>query len=77
MTRKVEHMSQRTLRDKVLSYLSSQAMITGSREFTIPYNRQQLAEYLSVDRSALSSELGKMKKEGILEFRKNWFRLLE
>ncbi len=77
MTRKVEHMSQRTLRDKVLSYLSSQAMITGSREFTIPYNRQQLAEYLSVDRSALSSELGKMKKEGILEFRKNWFRLME
>ena len=77
MTRKVEHMSQRTLRDKVLSYLSSQAVTSESREFTIPYNRQQLAEYLSVDRSALSSELGKMRDQGILEFHKNWFHLKE
>ena len=75
MTRKVEHMSQRSLRDKVLSYLSSEAVRAGSKEFTIPFNRQQLAEYLSVDRSALSAELGKMRDEGMLEFWKNQFKL--
>ena len=47
----------------------------GSKEFTIPFNRQQLAEYLSVDRSALSAELGKMRDEGMLEFWKNQFKL--
>ena len=76
MTRKVEHMSQRSLRDKVLSYLSSEAVRVGSKEFTISFNRQQLAEYLSVDRSALSAELSKMQKEDILEFRKNHFKLM-
>lgn len=75
MTRKVEHMSQKSLRDKVLSYLSSEAVRAGSKEFTIPFNRQQLAEYLSVDRSALSAELGKMRDEGMLEFWKNQFKL--
>lgn len=75
MTRKVEHMSQRSLRDKVLSYLSSESVRVGSKEFTISFNRQQLAEYLSVDRSALSAELGKMRNEGMLEFRKNQFKL--
>ena len=75
MTRKVEHMSQRSLRDKVLSYLSSESVRAGSEEFTISFNRQQLAEYLSVDRSALSAELGKMRDEGMLEFRKNYFKL--
>ena len=75
MTRKVEHMSQKSLRDKVLSYLSSEAVKAGSNEFKISFNRQQLAEYLSVDRSALSSELGKMRDEGILEFWKNEFKL--
>lgn len=76
MTRKVEHMSQRSLRDKVLSYLSSEAVKAGNNEFMISFNRQQLAEYLSVDRSALSAELGKMRDEGILEFRKNYFKLM-
>lgn len=75
MTRKVEHMSQRSLRDKVLSYLSSESVTAGSKEFTISFNRQQLAEYLSVDRSALSAELGRMRDEGMLEFRKNQFKL--
>lgn len=75
MTRKIEHMSKKSLRGKILSYLSSEAMRTGEKEFCIPYNRQQLAEYLSVDRSALSAELSKMQKEGILEYRKNWFHL--
>lgn len=76
MTRKVEHMSQRSLRDKVLSYLSSEAVKAGKNEFDISFNRQQLAEYLSVDRSALSAELGKMRNEGILEFKKNHFRIM-
>lgn len=77
MTRKMEHMSKKSLRGKILSYLSSEALRTGKKEFQIPYNRQQLAEYLSVDRSALSAELGRMQKEGILEFQRNWFRLYE
>ena len=77
MTRKIEHMSKKSLRGKILSYLSSEAIRTGKREFQIPYNRQQLAEYLSVDRSALSAELGRMQKDGILEFQKNRFRLYE
>ena len=57
------------------SNISSEAVRAGSKEFTIPFNRQQLAEYLSVDRSALSAELGKMRDEGMLEFWKNQFKL--
>ncbi len=52
-------------------------MRAGSREFQIPFNRQQLADYLGVDRSAMSSELGKMQKEGILRTERNYFCLLE
>ena len=57
MNEKITHMSKRTTRDKLLSYLSSQSNRSGSNEFDIPFNRQQLADYLSVDRSAMSSEL--------------------
>ena len=71
------HMSRRTTREKLLSYLSQQALQRGSRTFEIPYNRQELADYLGVDRSAMSSELGRMKAEGILNYRKNWFELIE
>ena len=77
LTRKMEHLSRRTIREKVLSYLSDQSQTAGSAEFRIPFDRQQLADYLSVDRSALSAELGKLRREGILEFHKNRFRLLE
>ena len=49
----------------------------GSRRFEIPYNRQQLADYLSLDRSALSRELGNMKRDGLLDYRKNYFVLKE
>ena len=59
-----------------MTYLSAEAVRSGSREVTIPFNRQQMADYLNVDRSALSKELGKMRDEGILEFRKNRFRLI-
>lgn len=67
--------SSRTIRGRVLTYLSMQAARQGSTAFTIPFNRQQMADYLNVDRSALSGELGEMKKDGLLEFRKNWFEL--
>jgi len=76
LTRKMEHLTKRTTREKLLSYLSEQAQLKESSEFDIPFNRQQLADYLSVDRSAMSSELGRMKKDGLLDFSKNHFILL-
>lgn len=76
LNRKLEHVMQRTIRKKLLSYFSEQAIKNGSRKFRIPYNRQQLADYLGVDRSALSAELGKMRREGILTFHRQEFELL-
>ena len=76
MNEKITHMSKRTTRDKILSYLSSQSNRSGSNEFDIPFNRQQLADYLSVDRSAMSSELGRMQEEGLIIYKKNHFKLL-
>ncbi|MBM6925465.1 Crp/Fnr family transcriptional regulator [Pseudoflavonifractor phocaeensis] len=68
--------SSRHIRTRLMTYLSSEAVRRGSMELTIPFDRQQLADYLNVERSALSKELGRMKQEGILTFRKNQFRLL-
>ena len=65
----------KTIRGRLLTYLSAQSMKTGSSTFDIPFNRQQLADYLNLDRSALSKELGKMRDEGLLEFYKNTFKL--
>jgi len=76
LNRKLEHLSMRTIRRKLLSYLSEQAVLHNSRRFRIPYNRQQLADYLGVDRSALSAELGKMRREGLLSFHRQEFELL-
>ena len=76
LTRKMRHMARRTTRDKLLSYLSAQALAAGSSEFDIPMDRQQLADYLAVDRSAMSAALGKLRDEGALTFRKNHFHLL-
>ena len=76
LTRKMRHMARRTTREKLLSYLSAQALRSGGAEFDIPMDRQQLADYLAVDRSAMSAALGKLRDEGVLEFRKNHFRLL-
>lgn len=76
LTRKMRHMARRTTREKLLSYLSAQALLAGGPEFDIPLDRQQLADYLAVDRSAMSAALGKLRDEGVLEFRKNHFRLL-
>lgn len=75
LTRKIFHTSPKSIRGKLLSYLSFQAVRQGSRGFEIPLNRQQLADYLEADRSALSNELSKMRKEGLLTFRKNYFQL--
>ena len=72
---KVSHISGRSIREKLISYLSYVSEKKGSGEFEIPFNRQQLADYLNTDRSALSAELGKMRKEGIIEFEKNKFKL--
>ena len=58
----------KTIRGRLLTYLSAQSMKAGSSTFDIPFNRQQLADYLNLDRSALSKELGKMRDEGLLEF---------
>jgi len=75
LAQKIGHMSQRTTREKLLSYLSEQSMKAGSPAFDIPFNRQQLADFLSVDRSAMSSELGKMREEGMIEFSRGHFVL--
>ena len=76
LSRNLEHLSKRTLRDKLLSYLDEQAALAGTRTFTIPFDRQELADYLCADRSALSRELGKLQREGVLEASRSRFTLL-
>ncbi|MEA5050108.1 MAG: Crp/Fnr family transcriptional regulator [Oscillospiraceae bacterium] len=75
LSRRILHTGARSIRGRLLSYLSEQAKLTGSFEFSIPFNRQQLADYLGVDRSALSNELSKMRAEGLLRCEKNAFSL--
>lgn len=75
LTKRISHTSPRSIRGKLLSYLSFQAKAKGSRDFMIPFSRQQLADYLNVDRSALSAEISKMQKEHILTSQKNRFIL--
>ncbi|MBR4291768.1 MAG: Crp/Fnr family transcriptional regulator [Oscillospiraceae bacterium] len=75
LMRKVEVVSKRTIREKLLSYLSLQAQLQHSRYFEIPLGRVELAEYLCVDRSALTRELAKMKEDGLLDYDRNCFRL--
>ena len=74
-TRKIEHITQKNTREKVLSYLNYMSSKFGSNSFEIPFNRQQLADYLSVERSALSSELSKMQADGLISYKKNKFTL--
>ena len=76
LTEKLGHIAQRTTREKILSYLSKCAKLEQSSSLTIPYSRQELADYLGVDRSALSHELSKLRKDGLLRYRKNYFELL-
>ncbi|MDD2956707.1 MAG: Crp/Fnr family transcriptional regulator [Oscillospiraceae bacterium] len=70
---KLTHISRRSTREKLLSYLSAEARRQGRAEFFIPFNRQQLADYLSVERSAMSAELSRMQRDGILSVDKNRF----
>lgn len=75
LVRKLSFMSERTTREKLIAYLSEEAKRQNSSSFSIPFNRQQLADFLSVDRSAMSNELCKMRGEGLLDFEKNRFVL--
>lgn len=75
LTEKIEHITKKTTREKVLSYLSKCAIEKGSNTFTIPFNREELADYLSVERSALSNTLCKMRDEGLIDFNKNHFSI--
>ena len=75
ITEKLGHIAQRAMREKILSYLSKCARRAGSSVFEIPYSRQQLADYLCVDRSALSHELSRLQKAGMVRYRKNHFEL--
>lgn len=74
---KLTHMGQRTTRKKLLSYLSAEAQRQGSSSFEIPFSRQQLADYLSVERSAMSAELCRLRDDGVLRFDRNHFVLSE
>lgn len=73
---RIEITSKRTTREKLLTFLSIEAAKSGKCEFEISLNRQELADYLAIDRSGLSTEIGKLKKEGVIDNWKNCFRLL-
>ncbi|MCR4674328.1 MAG: Crp/Fnr family transcriptional regulator [Lachnospiraceae bacterium] len=77
LSSRMMHTASKSIRGRLLSYLSEQAINHGSNKFQIPFNRQQLADYLAVDRSAMSNELSKMQKEGLIQFHKNEFVLNE
>lgn len=76
LSKRILHTSPKTIRGRLLSYFSQQVSAQGGGDITIPFDRQQLADYLNVDRSALSKELGKMKREGLIEYKKNVFHLM-
>lgn len=76
LVQKLGCMAKRSTREKLISYLSQEAKKQNSSCFTIPFNRQQLADYLSVDRSAMSNELCKLRNEGFITFEKNRFKFL-
>ena len=76
LIQKIENVSQKSIRDKLLTYLSNEAQKKHSNSFDIQFNRQDLADYLNVDRSAMSFELSKLQKEGLISYNKNHFELL-
>ena len=77
MNQKLELLSKRTTREKLMTYLLMQAKARNSSRFTIPFDRQELADYLGVERSGLSAEIGKLQREGVLETNRSSFQLLE
>ena len=76
LTQKMEIITHRTTRERVLAYLSAQAIKTGKSRFSIPFDRQELADYLSVERSAMSAELSKMQADGLIWTKRSEFELL-
>jgi len=77
LIRKLENVTQTTTREKLLSYLSDEARFAGKNTFDIPFNREELADYLSVERSAMSAELSRMRTAGLILYHKNHFQLLD
>ncbi len=73
LSRRMFHTTSKTIRGRLMSYFSEQVALQGRSRITIPFDRQQLADYLGVDRSALSKELGKMKRDGLLDYYRNTF----
>ena len=76
LMRKVEVVSKKTLREKIMAYLSIQAQSQGKKQFEIPLGRVEWAEYLCADRSALTRELAKMQEEGLIDYQRNLFKIL-
>ena len=76
LSHRIFHVAPKSIRGKVLAYLSYVSELEGAREFDIPFNRQQLADYLGVDRSALSAELSRMQKDGLIATRRSHFELM-
>ena len=77
LNEKAGFLSQRTTREKLLAYLSAQARRAGSASFRIPFDRQQLADFLSVNRSAMSAELSNMQRDGLLRTDRSCFTLCQ
>ena len=77
LSRRILHSTSKSIRGRLMSYFSECIKKSGSYSFEIPYNREQLASYLGVDRSAMSNELSKMKKEGLIQYHKNHFTIIE
>ncbi len=75
LSRRSLHTSPKTIRGRLFSYFSQQVSAQGSNKIIIPFDRQQLADYLNLDRSALSKELGKMRRDGLIEYNKNAFEI--
>ena len=73
---KITHVGKRTTRDKLLSYLSAESIRHSSLSFDIPFDRQQLADYLCIDRAAMSTEISKLQKEGFIKTNRNHFELI-
>lgn len=77
LSRRIGHLSKRSTREKLLSYLFEQYQLCGNRSFSIPFDRQHLADYLCVDRSAMSTALGKLRDEGLVLFCRSRFTLTD
>ena len=74
---KIEILAERGLRDRIIMYLDILRKKSGTNVVHVNMGREQLAQFLCVNRSALSNELNKMKREGLIDFRKNEFRILK